>query len=271
MSWLTRLGTMTAAALLVASTGSPADAAKYDIQLANFATLGDSGLVIDEAGFNRMARDLGLALQPRFSGPATTVGSLGLDIGYNLAMTDIDQAANHWTTPIEAPEDLLLVSQFAVRKGLPYSFEVGGVLSYLHDSRLWGIAVEVKWAFVEGFEYAPDFGLRAHLNTVVGSRDIAMLSTGADLMIGKTFGLGGLVQLTPYGGYAFTYVRASSHVLGFFSEGDVKPVTFILPDQNILAHRGVIGVRMVATVVDVGVEAALGLVQSFSVRLGMNF
>lgn len=258
--------------LAAAASWSPcAHAARYDLSLSNFATLDDSGLTLDAIGFKRMARDLGLALQPRFAGPATTVGGRGFDIGYAFSFTDIDQSASQWTTPVAGAGDLLQVSQIAVRKGLPYSFEIGAVVGYLHDSHLWGVAVELKWAFVEGYELAPDFGLRVHLNTMLGSRDIAMLSTGADLLIGKSFGLGGLVQLVPYAGYSFTYIRASSHVLGVFPEGGVQPVTFILPDQDVFAHRGVAGLRLVATIVDVGFEAALGEVHSFALRGGLNF
>lgn len=256
----------------VLASAEPAEAARFDLQLAEFATLEDGALEVDSAGFEAMSRDLGLALRPRFAGPGSTLGSLGFDFAYGYVLTDIDETSDHWTRPVASPAGTLAVSQLIVRKGLPYSFEIGGVLSHLHDSRMWAIALELKWAFVEGFRAAPDIGLRNHINTLVGSRDLAMLTVGSDLLLSKQFGLGGMVQLTPFLGYGFTFIRASSHVLGRFPEGGLQPATFIMPDQNILAHRGVLGLRVLASVVDVGVEAALGKdVMSFGFRTGVSF
>jgi hypothetical protein len=159
-----------------------------------------------------------------------------------------------------------------VRKGLPYSLEVGGVLGHLHGSSLWSFAFELKWAFIEGLRNAPDVGIRLHVNTVVGSRDLAMLTAGGDFLIGKNFGLGGMVQLKPYIGYAGTYIRASSHVIGVFRTGGLEPTTFVLPDQNIGAHRAIIGVRLLAAIVDLGFEAAVGKgTQTYAFRAGLDF
>ncbi|MCB9728353.1 MAG: hypothetical protein H6744_04520 [Deltaproteobacteria bacterium] len=264
-----------AVALAVALLGSSpaASAGRHDVALSGFGSFdADGKLVVDEAGFERMARDLGLAMRPRFGGPASTVGSLGFDVGYSLVLTDIDERKSYWTHAVPDPDKTLKVSQISLRKGLPYSLEVGGVLGHLHGSSLWSFAFELKWAFVEGLDHAPDIGIRLHVNTVVGSRDLAMLTTGGDFLVGKTFGLGGMVQLKPYIGYAGTYIRATSHVIGVFRTGGLQPTTFILPDQNIGTHRALLGLRLLATVVDLGFEAALGKgTQTYAFRAGLNF
>lgn len=260
-------------AVMVVCAAPQATAKTYDLQLWRFLPHDEAGAStgLDGRGFEDLSRDLALAFQPRFGAPATTVGSLGFDIGYALTLTDINQDASFWTKATEDPGDLLMVSQFQVRKGLPYSFAIGGVFSHLHDSNLFAIGLEVKWAFVEGYEKAPDIGARLHVSTIVGSRDLSTISTGADLQVSKAFGLGGVMQLVPYVAYSFMYTRATSHVLGVFDEGDLTPSTDILPDQNIFTHRGILGLRMVFSVADFGFEAALGRTHSFSMRAGLNF
>ncbi|MGM0576302.1 MAG: hypothetical protein ACQEXJ_11280 [Myxococcota bacterium] len=263
-----------AAAVVVLLSAAPAaHADRYDLDLSRFATAGsDGGLVVDEAGFGRMSRDLGMALRPRFAGPADTSGALGFVVDYGLSLTDVDETAGHWTTPVDDPGNTLAVSRLSLRKGLPWSFELGGTLTHLHDSSIWGVGMDVKWAFVEGLRNAPDVGLRLHVTSVLGSRDLSMLMAGGDFVLSKTFGVGGLLQLTPYAGYSGTYIRATSHVLGRFEAGDLEPETFIIDDQHIDAHRATLGLRVVASVVDMAFETALGKdAQTYSFRLGLTF
>lgn len=265
-STLAALGALASAAL-----APPAQADRYDVDVSRFAT-GAGEPVVDEAGFRNMARDLGMALRPRFAGPPSTPGSLGFVVGYDLVLTDIDETASHWTTPVDDPGNTLAASQLSIRKGLPWSFEVGGTLTRLHESSMWAMGLDVKWAFVEGIDRAPDFGLRLHVTSVLGNRDLSMLLAGGDLVVGKTFGVGGLLQLTPYTGYAGTYVRASSHVIGTFPEGGLEPTTFVVDDQHIGTHRALLGLRLLASVADFGFEAAVGPdVQTYAFRAGLSF
>lgn len=253
----------------LACLASPeASAGWMDFQLVGFGNVDGT---VDGKGFGAFSADLGLAIAPHGAGPAQTTGSRGFAIGYQLALTDIDAKASHWTRPVSTPQSVVAVSQLSVRKGLPYSFELGGILSHVHESSLWAVALELRWALVEGYEYAPDFGLRVHGGTLLGSRDISMVTAGLDGLVSKQFGLGGLVQLTPYLGYSLTFVHATSHVLGRFAEGALQPSTFLLPDQNLFEHRGLIGLRVVASIVDLAFEAAVGELQTYSLRAGFTF
>ena len=250
---------------------APAHAGRNDFHLASFGSVADGGgLSLDGDGFQSFAGDLALSLQPKFAGPGSTLGGLGMDMGYELSLTDIDAGSNHWKTAVDNPASSLLASQFYVRKGLPYSFEMGGILTHLHESDIWAVALELKWAFVEGHKYAPDIGVRTHVNTLLGNRDMVMVTSGGSIFISKAFGIGGLIQLTPYGGYQLTFVHARSHVLGRFTAGSLIPTTFILPKQNFLRHRGLLGLRLLAGIADFGFEAALGEVMSYSFKVGLN-
>ena len=189
----------TTAAILIALlfTSYSASAAQFDPKL--------SGLANVDNGLQYLSRDLGLAFQPRFSAPAGTNGSAGFDMGYALAMTDIDQDAEHWVNGVEDPGDLMLISQISVHKGLPYSIGLNTTLGFLHDSGMWSLDLGVKWAFVEGFKYVPDMALHAEVGTLMGSPDLSILRVGADFQISKSIGLGGVVRLTPYACYSFAF------------------------------------------------------------------
>ncbi|MDP6944264.1 MAG: hypothetical protein QF464_08950 [Myxococcota bacterium] len=265
---MSRLTSLVGAAAIVVATAAPSHASRYDFSLASFI---NSEGNVNSPGFEGLSRDIGLAFQPRFGGPAATYGGAGFDVGYAVTLTDIDQNGAHWTATGVEPDDMLALSQVSVHKGLPYSFGLSATIGHLHGSGLWGIDLGTKWAFVEGYEYFPDIGLQVQVGTVVGNRDMSLLRVGAELQISKAIPLGGLLRLTPYAAYSFTFIRATSHVLGVFQEGDVEPSTNILPDQFLLNHRGVLGVRVTSTMVDVGIEAALGEIHSFGFRLGLNF
>ena len=245
--------------------------AESRISLSSFGSFSEDGaLQMDTTGWENFSADLALVVHPKFGGPAATLGGRGIDFGYQLSVVDVDETSEHWEKAVGTPEDLLLAHHFYVRKGLPFSIELGGILTHLQGTNIWAVALELKWAFLEGNKVAPDFGLRTHVNTLLGNRDMVMITTGAELVVSKTFGLGGLVQLSPYAAYEFSYAHTRSHVLGLFPEGSLNPRTFILPAQNVLTHRALIGLRLLASVVDLGFEAGLGNVQSYTFKLGIN-
>jgi hypothetical protein len=240
----------------------------FDLRL---ASLGDGDGSVNSKAFEGLVHDLGLAVRPHVGASGATVGMLGFDVAYGVSVTDIDATAAHWSLTAADPSDLMVVSQVSVRKGLPYSVELGATLSHLHDSPFWGIGLELKWAFVEGFELAPDIAARLHASTVIGSRDLTLVTAGSDLLVSKRFGIGGVVQLVPFAGYSMTYVFGASRVLGHFDAGALVPETFLLPDQHVFTHRGLVGLRLTATVADIAIEASLGDVMTYSARLGLTF
>jgi len=245
--------------------------AETSVSLSSFGSISESGaLQMDINGWETFSGDLALAVHPKMGGPASTLGGRGIDFGYQISMIDIDEEAEHWTKPMGKPDSLLLAHHFYVRKGLPFSIELGGILTHLENTNIWAVALELKWAFLEGNKYAPDFGFRTHVNTLLGNRDMVMITTGGELIVSKAFGVGGLVQITPYAGYELNYAHTRSHVLGLFGEENLTPRTFILPSQDVVTHRALLGVRLLASVVDFGFEAGLGELQSYTFKLGIN-
>ena len=98
---MTRLTHLVAGLLIAVSQVGPTHAAS-DYELKNFGTPDASGAIDkDVAGFEAFVGDLGLALHPKFAGPAMSTGGLGIELGYILTLTDINESADHWTKPVE--------------------------------------------------------------------------------------------------------------------------------------------------------------------------
>jgi hypothetical protein len=265
------ISSLTAALILVAI--APANAANFDVRLVDEKT----GVMAD-SDFRALSMGIAMAMQPRWSGPANTMGSRGFDIGYNIIQNDIDGDAQYWKDAVpDRTLNGLQTSQIHFRKGLPYSFELGGTVSSLHESRLYGVGFELKWAFVESYKYAPDIGMRTHVSTTLGSRDLSLLNAGADMLMSKSIGIGGVVQATPFLGYSFCYTQARSHVLGITQPGEVELDTDIIDPEHMLSGRLLVGLALHASWAELGFEAAIPLteknepISSYTMRVGLQF
>lgn len=219
---------------------------------------------------------------PKAVGPASTLGYMGFELSYDLSLTDIALDNYYWKgvpdlgiPPVaDDPSSLLITSQLRVRKGLPYSLQLGGVITHLHQSDLWGIGLELGWALHEGFRWLPDFAIVSSVNTVLGAGDLAMIEVGTAVLMSKAFSVAGLFSLAPVIGYHLVYVNAGSHVTTAFltTGGVVSPVTFVIDQEHILRHRALIGLNAIVTVVTAGAEVGIGAGQrSYSFKLGVTF
>lgn len=241
--------------------------------------------VVDISGFKSYAAELGVAMSPKFLGPASTLGSMGFEVSFNLGLTDINQNNQYWKwdnthnrPPVaDDPGGLLITNQIKIRKGLPYSLQIGGVITHLHQSDLWGIGLEVGWALQEGYRYIPDIAIGGSVNTVLGADDLAMLNVGWVIIASKSFSIAGLFSLVPFAGYNGIYINASTHVTGTFPEAPSgqqasEPAIFVIGQQDIFRHRAIIGLNAVATYVTVGTEIGIAPnLMSYTFKIGATF
>ena len=109
------------------------------------------------------------------------------------------------------------------------------------------------------------------VGTLMGSSELSLLRVATDFQISKSFGLGGVVRMTPYAAYSFTFVQPSPHVVAVFDQWAVEADTSIVTVLPLFLHRVILGVRFTAAMVDVGLEVALGETHTFGTRLGINF
>ncbi len=109
----------------------------------------------------------------------------------------------------------LLIPSVHIRKGLPFSFELGGRLGWIEKSRMFTGMLELKWAINEGFTYLPDIAVGGRIAKLINSRDFDVTTGGLDVSIGKKFALLGMVTLTPYIGWNLMFVGATSNPVDF--------------------------------------------------------
>lgn len=236
----------------------------------------------DDAGFADFAGQLASAVVSRFPGPIQTLGSHRLEVSYTIGMNELDRDRDYWRGDatvgrkpvVSGDSKLLTVGQIQVRKGLPYSFQLGGTVTQVFGGSLWGVGLELGWTPLEGIRNAPDLGIKLEVGTVLGADDLMMIHTGAALIISKSFGVAGLFSLAPYGGYQFLYASASTHLTGGYRQDQTQPTLFAIDPQNIFLHRIVFGLEALASWVVVGAEMTIEIPtarRSYALKLGAQF
>lgn len=235
----------------------------------------DAALMAGDARvrFARLATDLALGLTSTLAQPASTTGhsgfQMGMETGYvSLATRSIGQATAsfdeatwhgvrpYWPSRGAAPSALLTPS-IHVRKGLPYSVELGGRFTYLAQSTLFAAQLEGKWAFVEGWTYAPDAAVRVAWTRLMGQRDLSLGATELDLIVSKRFGASAVASLTPYLAARYTRVSASTKTLAYGVVTPATPagtVTAAFPDVGASLYRTTGGVRLTTYAVAMALE-----------------
>jgi hypothetical protein len=214
----------TLACVLMASSGHAAQ------RKINLEQLGNPSL--DETAndrFRAFARQLALSFSAHPPSPANSLGWNGTSA---TAFVSIEKPSwetieksnqeaiekfNRKTTGHLFPQSSPLWTQLgvSVRKGLPYSFEVGVHAKWLAQSTMWTLAGDFKWALNEGIDYLPDFSIRAHFQQLLGASPFRLTTGGMDLSLGKPFALPNGFILSVFGGWDLVFVSASSQMVRF--------------------------------------------------------
>jgi len=216
------------------SGARPARANDMDPVLARMWRVDGTRIVTRDDLFDGLALDLAQGLAPNLLAPAETLGWSGFFMGLEATLTVIDQNALWWRCGIEGnrhvPGDLgggnnrcdtwsghvdgvLFVPALHVRKGLPYSLEVGLQIQYVANSEMVGIGGEIRWAPFEGYRsgwmgYIPDISIRFTGTYLMGSNELALGMVGGDISISYPFTISGQWTITPYFAYQFFIVGA---------------------------------------------------------------
>lgn len=200
-------------AVCLVATSAGADPYDFRIyQLGNPQVDGTGYTPRADANFRSFARQLGAAISSVNLSPPETLGHSGFDVSAELSVVDFQGARLPTEREFKGP---LLIPSLHVRKGLPWSFEVGVRAAWLEKSRMGAGTLEVKWAVNEGFTYLPDIAVRGSVTRLLNGRDFNVTVGGLDLGIGKQFPLAGMLTLTPYVGWNLLFVGASSGSVDF--------------------------------------------------------
>lgn len=203
----------------VAATAS-ADPKDFRIYKLGNPVAGGTGYTPDANGNYRVfARQLAAAISSVTLMPPETLGHAGFAFSAELSVVDIKQSADPaqgimfpTQTALNGP---VLIPSVHIRKGLPYSFELGARVGWFGDSRMFTGMLELKWALNEGFTYLPDIAVGGRIAKIINSRDFDVTTGGLDVSVGKQFALGGMVTLTPYVGWNLMFVGSTSNPVDF--------------------------------------------------------
>lgn len=256
---------------LLAASSAWADKNDYDI--ASFGNPQSDASA--NARFRIFARQLAAALTSVNLSPPDTLGHSGFAISLEGSWVSLGTGR----LPVvggSTNQSQILIPSVHLRKGLPFSFELGARVAYLVDSRMGAATMELKWAVVEGFKFAPDLAIRGNVTKLIGSRDFDLTSGGVDFGIGKQLPAWGMVSFTPYAGLNLTFVGASSNTVDYrptrtLADSDAEGEQFTdfytygavnAPDN--LNSRVYGGLRFIAGVVQLGVEVAYTMPSRFN-------
>lgn len=217
-------------ALAVLVCGSAAYADRNDFRLTDLGNpnqFASAGSTTPSTNFNPEANGDFRAFARTFAAvmtsanlmPPETLGHAGFSLNAELSVIGLPTPGNQdsqVTLPTEgSATNPLLIPSVHVRKGLPFSFELGARVGWIDRSSMFTATGELKWAVNEGFTWLPDVAVRLHATRLMGNKDFDLTAAGLDFGVGKQFPLGGMVTLTPYGGLDLVGVAASTDTLDF--------------------------------------------------------
>ena len=242
----------------------------YDIDANQFFIISGNKLVADGDNFERVMAEMGVATGPKMLGPAKTLGILGFDVGYTVGLTNINESSVYWKKATTEATNFVPTMQINLSKGLPFSFQLEGLINHVFKSEIWGVGMNLKWAAIEGFRYFPEVSFSSNIGTLMGTTNYTLLTFGGAALVSKTFGIGGVLSVAPYGGYHALGGRGASEVLYHFVGND--PKTFVINPFFFIRHMGVAGVTVKGGIVAFGFESMFtdGM-QVFSFKGSLNF
>lgn len=210
--------------LLLASPGAAWAGFPDDVTLTQLNSW-DGDAVTDATvmgdAYRTVVRQLGVAIANKPLLPAETLGINGFDVSLVNTWSFIDAYEKDGVAPWERvnqdgdPSHVLWMPALQVRKGLPFSLEVGGTLGYLAFSRQTAFGAFGRWAVLEGYpSLAPDLTVQVGYSGYIGNSELALGAMDAAVSIGYTIPFGvlrGINQgaISPYTGVGMVKMRAA--------------------------------------------------------------
>lgn len=244
-----------------------------------------AGVLSDAEGFRSFAQELGLATASYALQPAETLGLNGFALSINYASTSLNHNEDYWKKGHiwGEPNRSMPFVALQLRKGLPFSLEVGATVGLIPDSEITVLGGEIKYAIHEDTMWpVPDFAVRVWGNAMVGHRDLSLYNVGLDAIVSMPFGIGGAVQLTPIVGYSLQAIFSKTGLIDA-SPGDPTPSQsiiggptisseFVFDIDHTLVHRMFAGLQLSIAVVDLKFQASfLGGQTTLVGGMGVSF
>jgi hypothetical protein len=256
-----------------------------------------------------------IALSAPLLSPANTIGINGFE--FDFAYTFTTPADSEWQYATErrsaerwerdtsgnvtekSVDSSLNTLFFTLRKGLPYSFEVEAQLGYLVKTEISSIGGAFKWSLNEAVKKLPvDFATRLNILHSINPKHLDFSTIGLDFVLGKPFGLVGMLNLAPYIAYRPLWIiphsvtvdsvpntnpdddsMMNSGAANTMGNTTIGPIVFPSKAEEknfpIMLNRVTLGARFLIGVFKLTPEFTMapddsGTHVSFSVSLGLN-
>ena len=236
--------------------------------------------------FKSLARAYGSIFAPMSFHPASTIGEEGFEIAVETKLSFSTEDDSFWkATNKNNPGDQLVDStdgkysapdvfstiQLSMRKGLPFSLEVEGNVSWLADSEMFYVGAGLRWAITEGWWFLPDISIGANVGTLVGASQLSMINVNMNVTVSYTWGLGGIASITPYAGYSLLTNFSSSRPIVLYGS-DEKTNEGVFDRQTQYVSRGFVGFQLKGENFIFDAEGEFGAdVMSLGLKLGALF
>ena len=288
---------------LGALVGRTVAANDLDLSVARFIQCSSDGVDCraHNDAYELFLSEYSFGISPKLMAPASTLGYSGFYLGLEASLVTVpdgsteafnsahrDYKDSRWrigTAKYTDTPPKMYYPTIHVRKGLPWSFEVGSSIGYLGHSELITLGGEVKWSLFEGYSEGvlgalPDVAVRGTINRVIGESDVDMTLVGVDGSISKPFGIAGIMSLEPYAGYQlmWTIVRTEPMAL-FDNQGNLRqpeanvydPAEANLSGPNLKRHKVFWGFVYRWEYLTVTMDWTLGLPSSWTTRQYTSF
>jgi len=234
--------------------------------------------------YRALTAELALSMMPKPMQPAETLGMSGFEFAIASTSTNISQKAAYWQgqagqTVMEKGKvpSSLWTPTLHVRKGLPFSGEVGAALTYMAFSDMFMLSGEAKIALHEAHHrWVPAVAVRFSGGKLIGASDLDISTAEWGLITSLPVGLGGMALLTPFVGMGQLYSEVNSDVIDETPEistdqrGGTTGSLYSFPTLKFTKNfftRIFLGFRINIATVEVMYEADFGLIPySFAKR-----
>lgn len=185
-----------------------------------------------------VVRELGIAIANKPLAPAETLGASGFEfaihntLAFNSTRSPDGVEPSPWSrvTPDEDPGAFMFLPTFSARKGLPFSLEVGGNMTWIGMTRTGAFSAYARGSVVEGYKPWPDLTFQLGYSGYVGNPELELGVLDAGVTLGSTFAFGSFpgirsAQFSPYVNYTL-YVISAAPILDAETEEAVGAVQY---------------------------------------------
>ncbi len=204
---------------------------------------GAAGCRPNNAAFQNMVSELGMAIAPSAFYPARTTGLSGIVLTLEANWTRLnsdtsvqnadgsttkywhhgtrgarDKSTNDFRSVNDGPDSVLQVYSLKARKGLPFGLELVGSLGYIANTTLIVGGGDLRWAFLEGFRTGPmgiipDVSVGGGVRSLAGSTKFYLTVASFDIKVSKPVPLADSATLTPTLGYQRLFIYGDSAIM----------------------------------------------------------